>query len=173
MGESGIERIVVGLDGSEQARAALDWAIRLARTAGAEVIAVYAARPVYPNAGALSKPGPDSLARAKFRTEWCKALPKAGVRYQTFVEEGRPASVITGIADRVDADVIVVGRRGRGGVAELLLGSVSNELTHRGARPVLVISRASRAGATVGDAARTSDHTLFGRWAHQGIVRSP
>jgi hypothetical protein len=40
----------------------------------------------------------------------------------------------------VGADVIVVGRRGRGGVAELLLGSVSHELVFHSKRPVLVIS---------------------------------
>jgi len=46
-----------------------------------------------------------------------------------------------------DADLIVVGRRGRGEVAELLLGSVSHELTHDTARPVLLISPARTCGA--------------------------
>jgi nucleotide-binding universal stress UspA family protein len=41
MSEAGIEQIVVGLDGSGQSRAALDWAIRIAWAVGAEVIAVY------------------------------------------------------------------------------------------------------------------------------------
>ncbi len=43
-------------------------------------------------------------------------------------------------ANEFDADVVLVGRRGRGGVAELLLGSVSHELVLHCKRPVLVIS---------------------------------
>lgn len=58
------------------------------------------------------------------------------------VEDGRAASVLIKVADALDADVVVVGRRGRGGVAELLLGSVSHELVLHCKRPVLVISSA-------------------------------
>ncbi|MBO0684912.1 MAG: universal stress protein, partial [Candidatus Dormibacteraeota bacterium] len=45
MRETGIERILVGLDGSDSSRAALDWAISLARGMEAELVAVYVTRP--------------------------------------------------------------------------------------------------------------------------------
>jgi nucleotide-binding universal stress UspA family protein len=61
------------------------------------------------------------------------------------MEDGRPARVIADVADREDADLVVVGRRGRGGIAELLLGSVSHELTHHCDRPVIVVSRSKSA----------------------------
>jgi nucleotide-binding universal stress UspA family protein len=48
--------------------------------------------------------------------------------------------VIAAVAQREKADVIVVGRRGRGGVAELLLGSTSHELVLHSRLPVLVVS---------------------------------
>jgi nucleotide-binding universal stress UspA family protein len=48
--------------------------------------------------------------------------------------------VINDVADRENADIVVVGRRGRGGVAELLLGSASHELVLHSKHPVLVIS---------------------------------
>ena len=56
------------------------------------------------------------------------------------MRDGRPATVISEAADEFDADLIMVGRRGRGGVAELVLGSVSHELVLHSKRPVLVIS---------------------------------
>lgn len=56
------------------------------------------------------------------------------------MKDGRPAAVIADVADSLNADLVVVGRRGRGSVAEVLLGSVSHELSHHCKRPVLVIS---------------------------------
>jgi nucleotide-binding universal stress UspA family protein len=56
------------------------------------------------------------------------------------MQDGRAGSVIDEVADRENADIVVVGRRGRGGVKELLLGSVSHALVLHSKRPVLVIS---------------------------------
>ena len=146
MSQAAIARIVVGLDGSEHSRFALDWAIRMARGMGSEVVAVYVVDlPVWYDSvsGALPPQfDPEWRAAMKrdFENEWCKPLSEAKVRYQTRMEDGRAASVISRVADEINADIIVVGRRGRGGVAELLLGSVSHELVLQSKRPVLVIS---------------------------------
>jgi len=75
-----------------------------------------------------------------FEEVWCKPLREAGVKYRPVFKDGRAASVIAEVADDADADVVLVGRRGRGGMAELLLGSVSHELVLHCKRPVLVIS---------------------------------
>jgi len=149
---SGISRIVVGVDGSEHADAALDWAVRMAKGMGSEVVAVFAiSQPFYFDAGyvtAVAPPQFDPVWRAEitkeFEGEWCKPLIEAGVKYRTVIEDGRPASVIARVADGTDADVIVVGRRGRGGVAELVLGSVSHELVLHSKRPILLISTAAQ-----------------------------
>jgi nucleotide-binding universal stress UspA family protein len=147
---SGISRIVVGVDGSEHSEASLDWAVRMAKGMGSEVVAVFAiSPPVYFDSGyviAIAPPQFDPEWRAEMKKEfegmWCKPLRDAGVQYRTVMEDGRPASVIAKIADGIDADVIVVGRRGRGGVAELVLGSVSHELVLHSKRPILLISTA-------------------------------
>jgi len=151
----GIKRIVVGLDGSDQAAAALDWAINLAKPIGAEIVAVSALHvPVYafdPYAIALPlEYDPEWRAAMKkaFEEEWCRPLRESGLRYRMEMQDGRPASVIADVADAVDADLVVVGRRGRGGVAELLLGSVSHELSHHCKRPVLLISGTKVAAGT-------------------------
>ena len=144
----GVRTIVVGVDGSEHAAAALQWAIRMAKGMDSEVIAVFAiAPPVYFDTGFGAPIVPvqyDEQWRAEIKQEfegtWCKPLQDAGVRYRTVMENGRAASVITRVADENRAEVVLVGRRGRGGVAELLLGSVSHELVLHCKRPVLVIS---------------------------------
>lgn len=142
---SGVRRIVVGLDGSESSSAALKWAVRLAKGMGSQVTAVYAIDvPTYfPQPYGTPIQFDDewrAAMKADFENKWCKPLKVSGVRYRTVMEDGRAASVIAAVADRENADVVVVGRRGRGGVAELLLGSASHELVLHSKRPVLVIS---------------------------------
>jgi nucleotide-binding universal stress UspA family protein len=74
-------------------------------------------------------------------TKWCRPLKTAGVRFRAVLQNGRPASVILDLADQEKAGLIVVGRRGRGEVAELLLGSVSHEISLHSKRPVLLVPR--------------------------------
>jgi nucleotide-binding universal stress UspA family protein len=149
---TGINRIVVGVDGSAHGAAALGWAIAMAKGMGSEVTAVYAIPPpVYFDTGYGAPTIPvqyDEKWRAEiekeFEQDWCRPLRDAGIKYKTVIADGRAATVISGAADEVDADVIIVGRRGRGEVAELLLGSVSHELVLHCKRPVLVISAPPR-----------------------------
>src|SRR6202140_3371035 len=112
---------------------------------GSQVIAVYALDiPVY-----LLEPYDIPIQfdedwragmKSDFEDRWCKPLKVAGVRYRTVMEDGRAATVIAEVAEREKGDVIGVGRRGRGGVAELLLGSTSHELVLHSRQPVLVVS---------------------------------
>ena len=145
------KRIVVGVDGSDQATAALNWAIRFARPLEAEIVAVFAVPPpTYIGFGYDTvPPSLDPEWRVQMRSEmeqmWCRALRESGLPHRLVMEDGRPARVIADIADREDADLVVVGRRGLGGITEMLLGSVSHELTHHCDRPVMVVSRSRSA----------------------------
>jgi len=148
---SGIKRIVVGIDGSEHGEAALRWAIRLAKALGSRITAVYALyMPVYfPEPYAIPVQFDDKWRnelKAEFEDKWCRPLKASGLRYRTVMEDGRPASVLDQVAGRENADLIVVGRRGRSGAAELLLGSVSHELATHSRRPVLLIEPARNRG---------------------------
>ena len=147
--KTGIRRIVIGIDGSEPAQAALAWTIDLARHLNAGVVAVFAMQPPsgFEFAYGYQFVTPASLdekwrgeTQREFEEVWCKPLEESGLAYRTLFEDGRAADVIAAVAERFDADLVVVGRRGRGNVAELLLGSVSHELSHRCRRPVVLIS---------------------------------
>jgi nucleotide-binding universal stress UspA family protein len=143
---STIKRIVVGVDGSDPGKRAVEWAARLAKTTHATVIAVYAIDVP------LAVPDPYAIPfflddrwragiKKDFENRWCRPLKTAGVRYRAIMQDGRPASVIMQVAEEEKAELIVVGRRGHGEVAELLLGSVSHELALHSKRPVLLVPR--------------------------------
>jgi nucleotide-binding universal stress UspA family protein len=66
-------------------------------------------------------------------------LDEAGVKYVHHIGVGEPAAVIMDYAQRIECDQIVIGARGRGSVADLLLGSVANKVIHLADRPVLLV----------------------------------
>lgn len=147
-GIAGIRRIVVGVDGSGDGTHALSWCAGLAAGVAAEVIVVHAPDlPAYPVPvfGAEEPVSEDVLTTLLDRLqvllegEWTQPLRDAGVAYRTRLDPGNAPTIIMRAADEEDADLIVVGRRGRGGFAELVLGSVSHELTHHARQPVTVV----------------------------------
>jgi nucleotide-binding universal stress UspA family protein len=142
-----VRRVVVGLDGSANARAALDYAVALAKPVDAEVVAIYALMPleyVYPPHPLALPVQFDEQAlqtmQGQLEDDWCRPLRDAGVRYRARVVTGRPSSVLDEVAGEEGADLIVVGRRGRSAARELLAGSVSHELSHRSEIPVLIVN---------------------------------
>ena len=130
--------LVVGYDGCDGARAALDYAARHAE--GGQVFIVSAADPV---PDYLGKPYRDHfIAAAHSRTrsllEEAAGLMPEGVEYVTELLEGAPAEGIVSVADARDADAIVIGSRGLSRM-RALLGSVSHEVLHLAGRPVIVV----------------------------------
>ena len=141
-------KIIVGVDGSVPSARAVAWCAQYASVLSAEVVAVYSYDiPVYPvtafGAGPIAMPIPpepdrDELERV-VRDEWCAALTKAGIAFRVVVKEGSPAAAIMSVAEAEAADLVVTGRRGRGGFAELLLGSTSHHLSHHLDRPLVIV----------------------------------
>ncbi len=139
-----VERIVLGLDGSSGAQAAAQWCAEHAGQLEAEVLAVHAIAPTL--AGSLPAPVLEPGVTASERPEllaalrqWCAPLRDAGVAFDARILDGAPAPAIMELADEVSATLVVVGRRGHGGFAGLLLGSVPHRLTHHCPHPVLVV----------------------------------
>jgi len=71
----------------------------------------------------------------------------AGVTAEFLLWEGDPGGSIAAAAEAEQADLIVVGTRGRSGAGRMLLGSVSDHVVRHAASPVLVVRPPGHAGA--------------------------
>ena len=145
-------RIVVGVDGSTSAKTALRWALDEARLRGASLRVVYSWKmPIYVGNGfaPVSIPDPDEFRQvAAQRLDAIVYEVTAGatdVRIEQKTVEGAAAEVL--VDESEGADLLVVGSRGHGGFAGLLLGSVSQQCaTHASCPVVIVHGAAARAG---------------------------
>jgi len=138
-------RIVVGVDGSAAANAALRWAVREAKFTGDSVVAViawqyplsvagYGWAPVVMDDGVdLESIAEKTIAEA---VEQVVSL-HSGVTIERRVVEGYPTNVLLDAAK--DADLLVVGSRGHGAFADALLGSVSQHCAHHARCPVVIV----------------------------------
>jgi nucleotide-binding universal stress UspA family protein len=141
-----VETIVVGVDGSACAGEALAIAAKEAALRGARlrVVSVWEVSPAVVAGGFA--PALDESALEGFREQADRVVREAiaeARRLQPEVPcegeavEGQPADVL--VQESQDASLIVVGNRGRGGFASLLLGSVSQQVVHHAPCPVLVV----------------------------------
>lgn len=145
-----VKTIVVGVDGSEASRDALRWALEEARLRGSSVLAVHAWQP--PAIPADVAPVPmhvpaydvtelqprlEEAARTSLdRTVSDVAGRAEDVDVRTAVIQGAAATVL--IDSSRGAELVVIGSRGRGGFAGLLLGSVSHQVAQHAACPVVI-----------------------------------
>jgi nucleotide-binding universal stress UspA family protein len=133
--------VVVGVDGSDGSKAALRFAVEEARRRSAtlRVVAVWEF-PATIAMGMVLPPDFDEVSARAARQSAQAAiadLGEPGVPVELKVLDGNPAGAL--IDEARDADVLVVGSRGRGGFRELLLGSVSQACVHHAVCPVIVI----------------------------------
>jgi nucleotide-binding universal stress UspA family protein len=134
-----VRRIVIGYDGSDTARRALERAAELAPSA-ANVVIVTAAPLLYPGRRAGDIVDPDDSEEAqRLLQEARDELQRRGIRVQTHEAAGDPGEAIIEEARDSDADVVIVGTRGRSRVVRLLRGSVSTKVVQGAPCDVLVV----------------------------------
>ncbi len=127
--------VLVGVDGSVAAGAALGWATRLAVGAGAELILA--------NAWAQVETKPTfrehlRAEAAEMLDRQCQAVAAAGVSSRALLVDGHPDALLAA-ADAEQADLLVVGTRGSGGFASLHLGSVAHHLSQHASLPLAIV----------------------------------
>jgi nucleotide-binding universal stress UspA family protein len=139
----GVETIVVAVDGSDPSQRALEWAAAEARLRHARLrvvhswfdafITAYFAAPALYEREAIERAGQELLDRT------VASIPAGSpeIEIEPVLAHGQPATVLLDEAER--ASLIVVGSRGRSGLSGFVLGSVSNQVVHRAACPVVVI----------------------------------
>jgi nucleotide-binding universal stress UspA family protein len=137
--------IVVGTDGSKGSEAALSEGLDLAKRLGAKVLVVAVAHVSDLLGGSVYQHKlSEHLDRARAALDAARTMAEeAGVEAEFEIFEGDAAEEIAMIAERRDADLVVVGTRGHGGVAGSLLGSVSADVVRRSKRPVVVVHERS------------------------------
>jgi nucleotide-binding universal stress UspA family protein len=142
-----METIVVGVDGSDGGTAALEFAAEEAALRHAELrivsawevpAAVYGAGFTPPvDAGTLEALGIRAQQVADDASDAVKKL-QPSLQVEAVAVAGQPADVL--LERAAGAELIVVGRRGLGGFKSLLLGSVSQQVVHYAACPVVVVN---------------------------------
>lgn len=141
-----MQKIVVGIDGSDASKNALRWAVDEGRLRDARVVALHAWETPLPSPDATPVPQLDLAALVTQTHEAALELVTSvveevagGDQSQSVTPvavEGAAASALIEAAR--DADLLVVGSRGLGGFGALLLGSVSQECAHHAPCPVLI-----------------------------------
>jgi nucleotide-binding universal stress UspA family protein len=145
------KQIVVGYDDSPASREALDWALRAARARRSGVLLFHAVKVVPP---IVAGHGDYVAAPTDVYAEAGEAVLDAGRHHATASAPdvavttrqvfGPPATGVVTVAD--DAEMVVVGSRGRGGFSELLLGAVSLKVAAHAPCPVVVVPAVHTAG---------------------------
>jgi nucleotide-binding universal stress UspA family protein len=149
--------VLVPVDKSETARDALGWAAALSGQFGARVTAIHivtagVASGVLAAAAVVSGTPPidprPQIATSDMSDRWLESAVAAGVPREQANSEvafGEPTYEVLSAAERLGADLIVIGRRGEGNFRRAVLGSVVDGVLRRSTCPVLVVPEHSRA----------------------------
>lgn len=135
-------RVVVGVDGSDHSRHALDHAFEAARRVGAKVTVVHAYQvpmpvPLYGVPPVTTRTRDDHERAARGVLDQTVGTHPRDLDIECIVTPRPPAPALVRLAS--GADLLVVGSRGRGGFKQLLLGSTSHQVVTHATCPVLVV----------------------------------
>ena len=140
-----VDRILVPIDFSPHTQAVTEWAAHFALEHGSEVVLlnVYHLPVEFQQVEGAYLPA-DFWASVKEEAErslsrHAEEIRKQGVQVTEAVREGYPATVILDEAERLPADLIIIGSRGHTGLKHLLLGSIAERVVHKAHCPVLTV----------------------------------
>jgi nucleotide-binding universal stress UspA family protein len=145
-----IERIAVGVDGSEGSQQALIWAADLAKSLNAQILAfnvVPQSWLIELNAFQLKADELIAQQRARLVGEWTDVLRARGVSHFTELVRGNPATDLLRLAQEHHADLVVVGgSRHHGPLRDSVLGHTSHRIANHSTVPLVVVPVPADAG---------------------------
>ena len=163
-----MDRVVVSVDGTAASRAAVEWCAHHLRP-GVSVIAVCG----------VSFLGEFALGLPPFETSasgigdcadtiWCEPLRAAGLRCTPRLVHRRQVSALAEVTRREHADLLVIGRQSRHGLADIVIGNGFDRLVHRPPCPLVIVPATDQRGAattqpdagSVGSAGRSASPPL-------------
>jgi nucleotide-binding universal stress UspA family protein len=154
----GFKNVLVATDFSPASERAVEWALAIARRNGSQVTLVHALAPEVREFVPMDSPPELDRARIEAQRQMQKLADAAadkGIACQTRIERGRAGGVVASFIQREDADLIVVGTHGRGGVKKVVMGSVAEEVLRQAKCPVLTV------GPHVAAVAKGLRHIVF------------
>lgn len=143
-----IRTILVPVDFSPNADAAMAWAIDLAQRYDASLVIAHVVQAVaWPaSPDGMSFTPADLLASTRRELDASlartrEAIASSGVPAETALLDGTPAAEIAALARRASIDLIVMGTHGRTGIKHALLGSVAEKVLRTAPCPVLTVRK--------------------------------
>ena len=132
--------LVLGYDGSDGSRAALEKAVEVAKLESARIVVVFAYEipAAYGGETGDYRRAVRELAEQKV-AEAVERITAAGVEYEVELVPERPAHGLVDVAAKVGASMIVIGTNGEHPIKGVVLGSVPHKLLHISPVPVLVV----------------------------------
>jgi nucleotide-binding universal stress UspA family protein len=140
------KRVLVPIDGSNCSMEAGEFAIRLAKSYGMEILALHVIdETALASLSRLARKGEEELREELHRegenylNYLAEAAEREGVKFQKLIEEGTPHRAIVEAAEREGVDLILIGKVGRRGPRRILIGSVTERVIEAAKCPVLVM----------------------------------
>ncbi|MFQ6090413.1 MAG: universal stress protein [Candidatus Bipolaricaulia bacterium] len=139
-------RVLVPIDGSNCSMEAGEFAIRLAKGYGLEILALHVIdETALSTLSRLARKGEEELRKELLRegehylNYLAEAAEREGIKLEKLIEEGTPHRVIVEIAEREGVDLILIGKVGSRGPRRILIGSVTERVIEAAKCPVLVM----------------------------------
>ena len=150
------KKILIAFDGSEASKHALDHAVNFVEPFGAELIILSVVprvmMPVFPDEGFGAAPITVAQDMGEYQDRMKEIYNKnlvdakkdindhfPDMKVETKLLEGRPSSTIVSAAEEYNADLIIIGSRGIGGITGWILGSTSRNVVESCTKPILVV----------------------------------
>jgi nucleotide-binding universal stress UspA family protein len=135
-----MKQVLVGVDGSKESRAAAQKGAEIAAALKAVLRLVCVVPPVEVFTNVISSPREIKEQRAAAKEIVDEvARDIRGVQVETEIGDGLASEVLVNLAAQPEVEMVVVGHRGRGKIARLLIGSVADRLVQISPKPVLVV----------------------------------